>query len=176
MSVNEQSARFKFVRSNEDEIANRAIYLPPSHEKRKTLILDIDETLLHVIREADIPENSLKKLIVLELEVGEERLVVALRPNVLEFLEHTSKSFELMLFTSGTEEYAHAVLQILDPHNKLFVDVLNRGHCIERGGLFIKDLDIVKGRLIKDILILDNREESFLFHPHNGIPIKDFVG
>ena len=35
----------------------------------------------------------------------------------------------------------------------------------------VKDLDILKNRNLKDIIIIDNYIQSFAFHIENGIPI-----
>lgn len=40
----------------------------------------------------------------------------------------------------------------------------------------IKDLRIVKNRSLKDIVLVDNRVESFGLQINNGIPILDFYG
>jgi TFIIF-interacting CTD phosphatase-like protein len=41
----------------------------------------------------------------------------------------------------------------------------------------VKDLiQLLEGRNIKDILIVDNRATSFAIHFTNGVPIKDYEG
>jgi len=37
-------------------------------------------------------------------------------------------------------------------------------------------IQLLEGRNIKDILIVDNRATSFAIHFTNGIPIKDYEG
>jgi TFIIF-interacting CTD phosphatase-like protein len=43
--------------------------------------------------------------------------------------------------------------------------------------VYIKDLQILtKGRTLEDVIIVDNKIESFCSHLENGIPIKSFMG
>jgi CTD small phosphatase-like protein 2 len=40
---------------NEDCLLDRKIYLPPNRDHKKTLILDLDETLVHCNENSDLP-------------------------------------------------------------------------------------------------------------------------
>ena len=63
---------------------------------------------------------------------------------------------------------------------ELFFDyVITREFCSLHpcGKYHVKDLiQLLEGRNIKDILIVDNRAMSFAIHFTNGIPIKDYEG
>ena len=41
-------------------------------------------------------------------------------------------------------------------------------------GFFIKDLRVVRNRMLKDMIIVDNLAHSFGFQIDNGIPILEF--
>lgn len=43
------------------------------------------------------------------------------------------------------------------------------------GGMYIKDLRIIKNRELKDIIIVDNLIHSFGLQLYNGIPILEFT-
>ena len=51
---------------------------------------------------------------------------------------------------------------------------LYRQHCVNTEYGHIKDLRIIKNRLIKDMLILDNNCLSFAFNINNGVPILPY--
>ena len=52
---------------------------------------------------------------------------------------------------------------------------LYRDSCIKTPeGIYIKDLDIIQNRSLKDVIIVDNAVYSFGFHLDNGIPIIPF--
>ena len=68
---------------------------------------------------------------------------------------------------------------MLEEDIKLFEHVLHRANCIfyEEYQLYVKDLSLLSdGREMKDIIIVDNKVESYAAQLENGIPIKDFTG
>ena len=96
----------------------------------------------------------------------------------MDALIELSYQFELILFTASTSQYADIVIQTFD--GKPFFDhVLAREQClfIEQYKVFIKDLQILTcGRSLKDIIIVDNKVESYSSNLDNGIPIKSYYG
>ena len=73
-----------------------------------------------------------------------------------------SKIYEIIIFTASTQAYAEAIVNYIDPHNKLINYVLTRKHCMQtKNGFFIKDLRIITNRNLKDIVIVDNLLISF---------------
>lgn len=101
-----------------------------------------------------------------------------LRPGLVEALIELSYHFELILFTASTSQYADIVLQTFE--GKQFFDhILAREQClfIDQYKVFIKDLQILtNGRSLKDIIIVDNKIESYSSNLENGIPIKSYYG
>lgn len=82
--------------------------------------------------------------------------------------------FEVAIFTASHQSYADAVLdKLIDPNRKY--PRLYRQHCIRTNeGIYIKDLRVIRNRLLKDILLVDNAVYSFGFQITNGIPILPF--
>ena len=135
----------------------KAPFLPPlDTEKYKySLILDLDETLVHYIEE-------------------ENRAYVQVRPYADFFLHEMAKHFELVIFTAAAEDYADIVLNELDK-NKVINYKLYRKHTEQINGVFIKDLSKL-GRDLSKILIVDNNKDNFSLQPENGLHICSFIG
>ena len=132
-------------------------YLPPLDTKKYkySLILDLDETLVHYIEE-------------------ENRAYVQVRPYADFFLNEMAKYFELVIFTAAAEDYADIVLNELDK-NKAINYKLYRKHTEQINGVFIKDLSKL-GRDLTKILIVDNNKDNFSLQPENGLHICSFIG
>jgi len=84
----------------------------------------------------------------------------------------------MVLFTAASDQYAEIVLQSFDGH-QYFDHILSRKQCLHiyQKGVFIKDLSIMLGkRTINDIIIVDNKIESYSSNLENGIPIISYYG
>ena len=134
---------------------------------KKTLILDLDETLVH----SAFKPFFIKSDINLSINVdGINHLVHVLkRPFVDEFLQRMSKFYEIVIFTASISNYANPLLDKLDKFN-LISYRLFREHCVSNRGLYIKDLSKL-GRNLKDMIIIDNNPVSYAENEENGIPI-----
>ena len=132
-------------------------FLPPIDKTKftYTLVLDLDETLVHYIEEKD-------------------RHYVQVRPFTEYFISEMGKYFELVIFTSAEEEYANIVLNEIDKNN-MISHKLYRRHVEYNDGFCLKDLNKL-GRDIKKVCIIDNDKNNFKLHEENGIEIKDFIG
>jgi CTD small phosphatase-like protein 2 len=150
--------------------ANR-IQLPAVY--KKTLILDLDETLIH----ADFDNNyeGHDHFITFVHEKTHVTVPIFLRPGLFEFLEKVSQEFEIFVFTASQKVYADAVLNFLDPDGRIFKNRFYRDHCIKVGGkVFIKDLRIFVNRSLGDIVLVDNSLYSFTNQIENGVLINSF--
>ena len=136
-------------------------------KRKKALILDIDETLVHssfipFIRTPDISLN-------LNINGLNKIIYVLKRPYVDEFLKELSNIFEIITFTASISQYASPLLDQLDK-NKIVSYRLFRQHCKYEKGEYIKDLSKI-GRPLQDVIIIDNNPMSYIFNIDNGIPI-----
>lgn len=145
-------------------------YLPEKsffNSKKKTLILDLDETLVH----SAFKPFYFKSDIILNMTFDQKThtIHVLKRPYVDEFLDKMSKLYELVIFTASIPEYANPLLDQLDPRKRICYRLF-REHCTPSNSFFIKDLKKV-GRDLKNTIIIDNNPVSYILNKDNGIPI-----
>ena len=74
---------------------------------KKTLILDLDETLVHSSFKP--PENPDLTLPV-EIDGSINHVYVLVRPGTLEFLEVLSEYYEIVIFTASMQKYAEPLM------------------------------------------------------------------
>jgi len=142
---------------------------------RKTIILDLDETLAHCTHESKLHCEDLKVNIFLKNGQQAEGKV-KIRPHARELIIALAPIYEIIIFTASQREYADKVIDIIDPQN-LIKKRLYREHCIRTPeGVHIKDLRIIKNRELQNIIIVDNSLYCFGFQLANGIPILPYYG
>eukprot|EP01017_Pseudomicrothorax_dubius_P017290 TRINITY_DN1955_c0_g2_i7.p1 TRINITY_DN1955_c0_g2~~TRINITY_DN1955_c0_g2_i7.p1 ORF type:complete len:404 (-),score=84.60 TRINITY_DN1955_c0_g2_i7:11-1222(-) len=142
---------------------------PLNKRGKKTLVLDLDETLVHSTFDY-IPNPDLRLNI--SIQGNGLEVLVRKRPGVDEFMRRMAKHYEIVIFTASLAEYAHPLIQRLD-EDKVVDYELYRDSCTFFRGSFIKDLSKL-GRNLKDIIIVDNSENSFAFQPMNAVFIKSY--
>ena len=82
-----------------------------------TLLLDLDETLVHCgVGQMPGADFSFK----LQHDSRHYTVNVRTRPYLEEFLEFVSKNFEVVLFTASKSVYAQNLLNHLDPNGEYF--------------------------------------------------------
>lgn len=140
-----------------------------SKRGKKTLVLDLDETLVHASYQKI---NGPDIYFTLNHDNKSTEIYVKKRPYVTEFLSIISKYYEVVVFTASMSNYANPLLNILDK-NKFIDQRLYRDHCKQSNNVFVKDLDQL-GRNLKDVIIVDNCAASFKNQPENAIHIKSF--
>ena len=155
----------------EDDLVDKMVYLPPKRRKDlKTLILDLDETLIHCDEDLSKPND-----IVTDIRFAGGEIVkcgVSIRPYASEFIKLMSKYFEIVIFTASHSCYANIILNILDPENEYITYRMFREYCYEtEEGIFLKDLRIFKNRKIEDIILVDNACYSYANQISSGVPI-----
>lgn len=142
----------------------------PHHVGRKTLVIDLDETLVH---SSFTPVASPDYVIPVEIDRKVLNVYVRKRPWVDHFLEAVSETFEVVVFTASLTKYANPLLDKMDRlrviHHRLF-----RESCVYHEGNFVKDLSRL-GRCLKNLVIIDNSPHSYIFQPENAIPIGTFI-
>ncbi|XWS15881.1 hypothetical protein CRYUN_Cryun34aG0040400 [Craigia yunnanensis] len=146
--------------------------LPPLvSAKKRTIVLDLDETLVHSIHSPPPPTYDF--MIKPCIDGVRMKFYVLKRPGVDEFLESISKKYEVVVFTAGLEPYASLLLDILDPKG-LISHRLYRDSCKQLvRGRYVKDLSKI-GRDLGKVVIVDDNPKSYSLQPANAIPIKRF--
>lgn len=143
------------------------------YEYKKTVIFDLDETLVHCCEDSSIEPTIVLPIHFITGEVIEAPICV--RPYALECLRQVSKHYEVIVFTASHQSYADAVLDYLDSDREIIHHRFYRQHCVFMDGIYIKDLRIFANRKIKDMIIVDNFAHSFAYQLDNGIPIISWV-
>ena len=162
----------KLIDDKLEEKENEKYLLPSKSPDKiflKTLILDLDETLVHG---QNIPFNPPKhqKLLQCKLNNIDTKIYVKIRPGVKEFLRKMSKLYEIIIFTASVEDYAKLLIDLIDTKN-YFSYKLFREQCSFENNIYIKDLKKL-GRDLKDVIIIDNSPKSYKYNKENGIPIS----
>ena len=141
--------------------------LPAKTSNKKTLVLDLDETLVHSGFNP-FPHPS-DVVIQLEFENVMHDIHVLVRPGVSEFLQTMKDKYEIVIFTASLSKYADPLLDIIDNKGNCSFRLF-REHCTLINNVYVKDLKRL-GRDIKDVIIVDNSPLSYLLNPENGLPI-----
>lgn len=166
----------KFVRTlpsvDTAQIRSKRTYLEKRKgwASRKTLIFDLDETLVHCCE--NLPQARPDVVLPITFPTGEVvNAGINIRPYARESLKEANRLFEVMVFTASHKCYADVVLDYLDPTGDLIHHRLYRDHCISVEGVLLKDLRIFGNRRLQDLVIVDNAAYSFAYQLDNGVPI-----
>ena len=148
-----------FLKENQYFKTEPAPYIKTKNRKPYSLILDLDETLVHFkVNNEDDSEG-----------------VLQIRPGVIPFLELVGKYYELIIFTAATQDYGDLLIDAIEENSVYFEHRFYRQHTVIMGNDFIKDLTRV-GRPLDKIIIVDNMPQNFRLQKENGINIKAFWG
>ncbi|CAD8209416.1 unnamed protein product [Paramecium octaurelia] len=156
----------KFIKSKMVQLQECAIV------KAKTLLLDLDETLIHSCSLRENPQVTVTAF----GDYGEEaKIHFNIRPFCTWFLQQMNQLYTIYVYTASSSAYANAIVNYLDPKRQWIMGILSRGNCMEtKNGFFIKDLRIIGNKQLKDMVIVDNLAHSFGFQIENGIPILEW--
>jgi len=119
-----------------------------------TLVLDLDETLIHCL--------------------DQQEITPLIRPGTEKFLEEMSKYYEIVIFTASVKDYADTILDQLDPEKKLISFRLYREHTTVLKRTYLKDISKL-GRDLSKIIIIDNASDNFRLQTDNGIFINTWI-
>ena len=128
-------------------------FLKNKNQKKYTLVLDLEETLVHINQSGEC----------------------ILRPGLYHFLREIKPYYELVSFSNESKYSSEPIINIIEKKKKYFDYNLYREHLDFIGKEFIKDLSKL-GRDIKKVIIVDNISNNFRLNPENGIQIKPFFG
>ena len=160
-----------FTPTNHSKILQHKNMLLPQKSKefvhKKTLILDLDETLVH---SSFVPFEKNDIILDVEFESVIYNIFVLVRPGAIEFIKKVAKLYEIVIFTASISKYALPLLEILDEEKNIKFK-LTREHCTFLNGIYIKELKKLN-RDLNDLIILDNSPLAYSFDSDNGLPIK----
>ncbi|XP_026404647.1 CTD small phosphatase-like protein 2 isoform X2 [Papaver somniferum] len=148
------------------------LLLPKETRKRKsiTLVLDLDETLVHsTLEHCDDADFTFPVF----FNMKEHTVYVRQRPYLKPFLGKVAEMFEIIVFTASQSSYAEQLLNILDPSGKLISQRAYRESCLFSDGSYTKDLTVLGVDLAK-VALIDNSPQVFRLQVNNGIPIKSW--
>jgi len=150
-------------------------FLPERKSDKKTLILDLDETLIH----SSYKPFNIKNDIIIKMKspkaFDDKHYIVHVlkRPYVDIFLSIVCDIFEVVIFTASMQEYANPILDEIDAEKKIKYR-LYRDHCIKIDkDKYIKNLNLL-GRDLKNVIIIDNNPTSYILNVSNGLPISSW--
>ncbi len=142
----------------------------PKAAPQKSLVLDLDETLVHCsverVDHADLRFPVQFNGIVYEINACK-------RPHMEEFLAKVSQQYEVIVFTASQEVYARRLLDLIDPDRKYVHHRLYRDSCLQVQGNYLKDLNVL-GRDLSQVLLVDNSPHAFGYQVDNGVPIMSW--
>jgi len=147
--------------------------------KRKTLVLDLDETLIHSQHDGlgrGGPARSTKTsdfTLNVVIDSHPVSFYVYKRPHVDYFLQTVSQWYDLVVFTASMEVYGSAVCDKLDPHKSILRKRYYRQDCRMEYHSYTKDLATVNSDL-SSIFILDNSPGAYRHYVENAVPIKSW--
>ncbi|KAL8460810.1 hypothetical protein ACS0TY_032352 [Phlomoides rotata] len=141
-----------------------------TNEKQITLVLDLDETLVHsTLDHCDDADFTFSVF----FNLKEHTVYVRKRPHLQFFLKRVAELFEIVVFTASQSIYAKQLLDILDPDGNLISRRAYRESCILLDGCYTKDLTVLGVDLAK-VAIIDNCPQVFRLQVNNGIPIRSW--
>jgi Dullard-like phosphatase family protein len=139
---------------------------PPAISNKKTLVLDLDGTLIY---SASFPPHR----DVSSFVIGTPEFHVFKRPGLDDFLTFVRTAFDVFVFTHGEEQYARPIIDHimpwLDEEHRLY-----REAC-DRKGDPRKDLKIL-ARSKQELILIDDSITAFQINPKNTIIVSSWAG
>ena len=144
----------KIIENKENVINTNPPFIKEAMPKNKKfcLVLDIDETISHLVK----------------LPFGNYFLI---RPGVIELLKELYNYYEIDIFTAALQHYADNILNKLDKENKYFSHRLYRCHCNWEEGKSVKKLSLI-GRDLNKIVFIDDIERNAKYNMENLILVS----
>lgn len=152
------------------ELLKRPLHL--RDYRKKTLVLDLDETLMHSMTRKSTGSSAQ----MVEVDLGKMSCIyyVEKRPFCDQFLSMVREWYDLVVFTASVKSYADPMIDILDQGRNLFKRRFYRSDCISTSEGYIKDLTLVSPDLGR-VLLVDNSVISFERQECNGIGVEGWI-
>lgn len=162
--------------------------LAPYKPGKMTVVLDMDECLLHskfhgpgaaaeAYRQVEERPDLVSEVnsFWVALEDGDTAQVNK-RPGLDPFLEALARDYNTIVFTAAMPDYAGPVLDYIDPKGTFFHRRLYRSSCRQVKGAFLKDLSVlgVDSTDMTRTVLVDNNPLSFICQPMNGVLVSSF--
>ncbi|GJJ71154.1 RNA polymerase II subunit A C-terminal domain phosphatase [Entomortierella parvispora] len=151
-------------------------------EGKLSLIVDLDQTLIHATVGATIDEwvnaqgELPRDIKMFPLPDAATPYYIKLRPHLEDFLKKISQLYELHIYTMGTRKYADAVANAIDPDGKYFGGrILSRD---ENSSMTKKSISRLFPCSKSMVVIIDDRADVWGSSPNlvNVHPYEYFVG
>lgn len=157
--------------------------------KKLSLIVDLDQTVIHTTCERTIaewqsdPENPNYEFVkdVQGFQLADDNVAhvasnwyyVKMRPGLRDFFDRMSELYEMHIYTMATRAYAQAVAQIIDPERRYFGDrILSRD---ENYTDKLKSLKRLFPNNTDMVVIIDDRADIWSYSEHLvRVPVFNF--
>lgn len=143
-----------YVKKNRHIIPSTIQRASLPHSNRKTIIFDLDETLIHCNQSLDMPHD-----VALEITFPNNSKIKAginIRPYAVQCIRQLSKYFEIIVFTASHQCYANVIVDYLDPNKEYISYRFFRETCHKTDeGFYVKDLRVFN-RDLSNVLLVDN--------------------
>jgi Dullard-like phosphatase family protein len=158
------------------------IVSPP--KKKYTLILDLDETLIHLRQKKEVVNikndinikiNNASECFYENYDKDRNKYLLQFRVGLFSFLTILKPFYEIISFTSASREYSDAIINEIEKNRNFFDYKFYREHTVIYKDTFVKDISRI-GRDIKKMIIIDNNEKNFILNKENGIKIAPYYG
>lgn len=127
---------------------------------KRTIIFDLDETLIHCNESLEKPHDVALDIVFpngSKIKAG-----INVRPFAVECLKELSNYFEIIVFTASHECYANVIIDYLDPNREYVSHRFFRETCHRtEEGFYVKDLRVFN-RDLSTMLLVDNVRLLFI--------------
>jgi len=150
--------------------------------KKKTLVLDLDRTLVYadywyIEHPKTLPNVNNDDRDTTNNNKAKQQVTMQIRPYAREFLKNMAQLYDIVVFEASSYSFTEAIVSQLDPEKQWISYVLDKTYCFQTSrGYYIKDLRIFQNRDLKDIVIVDDLVYSFGLQLDNGVPIVEWKG
>lgn len=175
LSMDDDTEPWMFVKYIQEEPyqpfegPNRLPPLLSNHQERGTLVLDLDETLVHCCT-SPLPEPD--TIFSVKFAKQKFKVYAKFRPFLQEFLERVASDWEIVVYTASQPAYANKMLDIIDKKGVISYRLF-RNDCTNVNGNYVKDLTSL-GRDLSKTVIVDNSPQCFAYQIYNGIAITSW--
>jgi len=153
---------------------NRVTQTTKPDERKITLVLDLDETLIHTTCSKGPTECDFSVKVNRIGGAGQYTAYVKKRPGVDDFLREVSKHFEVIIFTASRSNYAGPVIARLEEDAGVtFSQRFYRESCTYLDEIYYKDLTKL-GCSLRDAILVDNSPQAAGLQPANYVPVTSW--